>query len=38
MNNDKKYCPNPKCTNAIIEAEKGTKKVKCSKCKEAMCF
>ncbi len=38
VSKDKKYCPNPKCENVVIEANNDAKKVKCPQCSEAMCF
>ena len=38
VSKDKKYCPNPKCENVVIEANNDAKKVKCPQCTESMCF
>ena len=38
VSKDKKYCPNPKCENVVIEANNDAKKVKCPQCTEPMCF
>ena len=35
----KKFCPNPKCENVIVEApNKNTIQIKCPECKEDFCF
>ena len=38
LDQEKRFCPNPKCKDIVVTGSKDTMKIKCHQCKENFCF